>query len=558
MRKIFFDIETTAIKAQHRFVDHIHFVVKQENGVDNEPVIIFDIAREFVPLMESEDVELIGHNIYFFDIPQLLHHYKPDIRAKLTDTLLLSFIGAPFLKAVDYQKNNLPLKKLYGSHSLEAWGYRIGEYKGDFKGPWDKVTPEMLDYAKQDVRVTKKLYELLITSPFYNEQVSDFEHAIHRIFMDIYLRGVPVEGLDALREKIQRDNQQALEEIRKLGFNGNPNSRQQVAKFLIEHMGWEPKEFTEKTNAPKVSGDTLPEGPFKTYYMTQKPLSHVESLIKHLHKDTKRLHPQFLTSSTRTGRTSCRNPNMQQLPSVRKSTGNEKAWELKYGLDFRRVVITEPGHVALGCDMSQLELRGLGQALYTFSGSRFYIDLIESGADVHAENQKLLGLENRTDAKRVVFGTIYGASQRKIASMLGISPREAQMIIHRLRNNVPGFGKMKAVLEHLAQTQGYVELPTGRKLYVQYPHTAVNTWIQGLGALIAKVWMQYIHDNMDKDKARVVLFVHDELYMSAEPSYAKELESIIIDSLQYTKEKLGLEVSLETDIRIGKNWAEVH
>ena len=166
MTELLFDIESTGLLRQG---STIHCIVMRDMDTVEDP-IVFDsdpthTIIQGVKKLEQADV-LIGHNIINYDIP-LIKEQFPDFapKGKSMDTLVLSRLFYPHLVDRDYERRpqNMP-QRLYGRHSLEAWGYRLKCFKGDFgshDGGWDQYTPEMLEYCKQDTLVTVKLYDLL-------------------------------------------------------------------------------------------------------------------------------------------------------------------------------------------------------------------------------------------------------------------------------------------------------------------------------------------------------------------------------------------------------------
>ena len=167
MTELLFDIESTGLL---RVGSTIHCIVMRDmDTVDEAKVFDYKPERaviQGVKALERADI-LIGHNISGYDIPLLKEQY-PDFkpRGEVLDTLVMSRLFYPHISDRDYERRpqGMP-QRLYGRHSLEAWGYRLKCFKGDYgKGPevWDTYTPEMLDYCIQDTAVTVKLYELLL------------------------------------------------------------------------------------------------------------------------------------------------------------------------------------------------------------------------------------------------------------------------------------------------------------------------------------------------------------------------------------------------------------
>ena len=163
--ELLFDLESTGLLRQG---SSIHCLVMRDPN-ESEP-LVFDhrpdkAIIQGIKQLEKADV-LIGHNIISYDIPLIQERY-PDFQPKadLLDTLVLSRLFYPHILERDYERRpqGMP-QKLYGRHSLEAWGYRLKCFKGDFgkhEAAWDVYTPEMLDYCIQDTEVTLKLYQLM-------------------------------------------------------------------------------------------------------------------------------------------------------------------------------------------------------------------------------------------------------------------------------------------------------------------------------------------------------------------------------------------------------------
>jgi len=164
-KQLLFDIESTGLLRQG---SRIHCIVTRDVSSPDD-AIVFDHQPERdlmqgIKQLEQADV-LIGHNIISYDIPLIKERYDFDFKGNTQDTLVLSRLFYPHISDRDYERRPTGMpQRLYGRHSLEAWGYRLKCFKGDFgkhEGGWENYTPEMLDYCIQDTLVTYKLYQLL-------------------------------------------------------------------------------------------------------------------------------------------------------------------------------------------------------------------------------------------------------------------------------------------------------------------------------------------------------------------------------------------------------------
>jgi DNA polymerase I-like protein with 3'-5' exonuclease and polymerase domains len=543
---LFIDIETTAIP-RGALPDVLHFCCVSEDG--NEPYNVE--TKEELRVLLAKHKKIIAHNGIFFDFPTLEKIWNIDFSGNiLIDTLLMSYICAPQLRQID----NLEPKKFNGRHSLKAWGIRLGFPKDEYTGGWEFANPAMLKYCLQDVRLLVAVYSALKGSTFYDEDVIAREHKIHSFMADIYLKGVPIKGENELYDIINNDMNDAVKEVRELGFEGNLNSRQQVAKFLIEKQGWKPTVMTP-TGRPQVNDDTLPKGsPFRKYYATQKPLSQLVGIIKKLVNS--RLYPTISTSATRTSRATHTNPNIGQIPAVQ---SGEERWDSKYGKEFRGIFTHEKDEIMVGADLKSLELRCLAEALLLFGGKRDWIDMLESGKDVHAENQKALELPDRTKAKRTIFLCVYGGGVKPLALIVG-SLSLARKTLKRLLTNIPGYRKLKNSIERVAKRLNYVILPNGRKLFVVQPYTALNTLLQGMGAEVSKYWLLNIMEEVDKLglRVRLLLYVHDEYQFSCHVEDVDEFKLVLKRAVRKVHKQFGTTMTFDCDIKVGETWKDTH
>lgn len=404
----------------------------------------FTNFSEYVSFLEtkaSEGYKLVYHNGCKFDIPAIKkllgRDLKFDPRICVLDTLVMSRLIYTQIKDIDnglIKSGRLP-KRLYGSYSLKAWGYRLGELKGTYgesEGAWDAYSEDMLKYCKQDVVVTLKLFKLLI-SKGYPEKAIELEHSIAWVmakqerngFVFDYDKAVSLYAtLSAKRSEIEdklvktfgswekyigdkiykRDNAKRgivagvpYPQYETVVFN--PSSREHIAKVLMER-GWTPTVFTE-TGKPKVDEDTLqsamdiPETKLiLEYLLIQKRISQLAegdfAWLKMEKKDgdgIHRIHGSVNPNGTVTGRASHSFPNVAQVP----------AGHSEYGKECRELFTVPSGWFECGIDACGLELRCLAHFLYPYDKGE-YGDIILNG-DIHTHNQQMAGLPTRDMAK---------------------------------------------------------------------------------------------------------------------------------------------------------------
>ena len=161
---LLFDLESTGLLRQG---SQLHCIVAR--NADTGETLVWDKVKDNLDIgveqLRTADV-LVGHNIASYDIPLIQELYDFNPQGQIIDTLVLSRLFYPHISDRDFERRPIGMpQRLYGRHSLEAWGHRLKCFKGDFgkhEGAWDKYTPEMLDYCIQDTEVTLKLYELML------------------------------------------------------------------------------------------------------------------------------------------------------------------------------------------------------------------------------------------------------------------------------------------------------------------------------------------------------------------------------------------------------------
>ena len=538
------DIETDAIDATV-----IHCIVARDYDNGTEWSWVGEECHEFVSWAKNVE-QFIMHNGISFDAPVLNRLIGSTIQLRqIRDTLIESQLFNPVRE---------------GGHSLKAWGERLSDTKIEFK-EFDCYTPEMLEYCKQDVRLTHK-----VAQPLDNEGVKfptksiRLENCVRAIVdqqekngFTLNLRGAMMllselqeeeEGLVATATEMFPPKELQLKtKVKYIPFN--IASRKQIAERLME-KGWKPTKHTDKgnviVNEETLSHIKMPEAQmFSRFFLLQKRTGMLKSWIKECHDDDK-VRGRVMTLKTITGRMAHNSPNMAQVP----------ASYSPYGKEFRSLwTISDPDNYNLvGTDASGLELRCLAH----YMKDKEYIHEVVNG-DVHTANMKMAGLTNRDQAKTFIYAFLYGAGPAKIGKVVGGGAAQGRELIESFLSNMPALKRLRTQVTEAA-TQGSIKGLDGRWLQIRSEHAALNTLLQGAGAIICKEWLVQMTKQINETKlnAKLVGSIHDEYQFEVSiedtPQFCEITKQAILD----TEKILGVICPLDSEYKVGKTWAETH
>jgi len=514
-------------------------------------------ASTLAPLVKEYD-QIIGHNIIGFDAPMLRKLWNIGTpKSKAVDTLILSRLLNP---------------QLDGGHSLRAWGLRLKNTKIDFEDYDGGLTDEMVEYCRQDVALTADLYLHLMSElnkwkdP---EQSILLEHDIAIICrqqerdgfkLDVpkasVLKAKLSDRMGIIEDQVQavfppiveeRWSEKTGKQLKDKVTIFNLASRKQIGERLI-NLGWKPTKHTEK-GQPIVDESTLetvdiPQAQLiAEYLMIQKRVAMIDSWLKHVDKDSDRVHGGIITNGAVTGRMTHRNPNMGQVPSVNKP----------YGQEIRSLWTVDDGNVLVGTDLSGIELRCLAHYMQDEEWTEELLN-----GDIHQKNADAADI-TRPQAKTLIYATLYGAGASKIGSIVGGSAKDGQEILSRFYANTPALSRLMEKVKKLAE-KGYVPGLDGRRILVRSEHAALNSLLQGCGAIIAKQWCVEAHKTFKKQQISVkqVAFVHDEIQIETSERYGEEVASIMVQAASQAGTALGFRCPVDAEAKIGKNWFDTH
>jgi DNA polymerase I len=523
---------------------------------------------------------LVAHNGIGFDFHVLRTVWGIEIASELQrDTLVLSRLYNPELLPPDGSKAK--------PHSLEAWGIRLGDYKGGFTDFDAGYSKEMEEYCIQDVHVLEKL-DLMLEQTMqelkFSEESIVIEHKVAQI-----CKGMERNGFALNMEKAQvllatlsgemvdietefqtvfppiiteRISEKTGKKLKDKVTIFNPGSRKQIAERLLA-KGVKLTKKTEKgsfiIDEKVLEGIDLPEAKiFGRYLMIQKRVAAVSSWLD-LVGDDGRVHGRIITNGAVTGRATHNTPNMGQVPAVGKP----------YGAECRAMFGVASGMVQVGVDLSGIELRCLGHYL----NDKEWIDELLKG-DIHWFNAQSFGLvakgtvkddsnpehktaRNRT--KTLTYGVLYGAGAAKAGSIVGGNSTHGKRLIDSFVNNTPGLAALKTKISKFAK-KGHLPGLDGRRVWIRSEHAALNTLLQSAGAIIAKQWLI----ECDRDlkaagiPAKLMAWVHDEVQYETAPEYADTVKEIVEKAATKAGIVLQFRCPVDAEGKIGINWYETH
>ena len=576
MKNLIFDIEADGLTPSK-----VWCIVAKD--IEQQKVYQFgpDKLAAGIKLLEEADV-LIGHNILGYDMPVLEKLHGATFTSEVIDTLVMSRLYQPVRE---------------NGHSLKTWGYRINFHKQEQPDDFDEYTPEMLEYCTQDVLLNEKVYFALINEgKNFDPESLELETEVARIMLEQEQTGFLFDVERAMKllaklktrmteveDEVQRtfkpkwvDVKEVVPKLKKdgrLSKSGltnleyaqradindsrpfmrkelqefNLGSRKQIGEYLID-FGWKPERFTP-TGQPIVDEGTLKKIThihearlIAEFLLLQKRIAQISSWIDELQGE--RVHGRVIPNGTITGRMTHRNPNLAQVPGVYSP----------YGEDCRACWTVPEGYKLLGIDASGLELRLLAH----YMDDSNYIDEIING-DIHTTNQELAGLESRDKAKTFIYALIYGAGDEKLGKVVGENREAGTVLRKRFLTNLPALENLTTRVRE-ASRRGFLKGLDGRKIFVRHEHAALNTLLQGGGAIAMKKAMCILHTHIQLNTldAKFVANIHDEWQMQVKESIAEFTGLTGVEAIERAGKHFNLRCPLTGEYKVGENWSETH
>jgi len=329
----------------------------------------------------------------------------------------------------------------------------------------------------------------------------------------------------------------------------NLGSRRQIGEYLKD-FGWVPKVKTptgqpvvDEAILSKVEG--IPQAQLiAEYLMVQKRVAQVDSWIEAANEDTGRVHGYVNSNGAVTGRMTHSKPNVAQVPASR----------APYGEACRQCWTVPNNKVLVGFDASGLELRMLAH----YMNDKEYTNEILHG-DIHTANQKLAGLESRNQAKTFIYAFLYGAGDAKLGTIVGGNARTGSALRARFLDGLPTLRTLTERVQRDAE-KGILEGLDGRLLHIRSAHAALNTLLQGAGAIVMKKALILLDEyaRLWKLNYSFIGNIHDEVQSEVQPEQADKFGRLAVSCLEAAGLAFDLNCPLTGEYSVGRNWSETH
>lgn len=573
-KAVCFDTETTSLNELEAELIGMSFSYKKglayyipisENREEAQETV-----EIFRPFFEDQNVLKIAHNLKY-DY-KVLQNYNIDVEGKIFDTMIAHYLLNPDGRhGMDY------LSEMYLDYKPVSIETLIGKKGKNQLTLRELDIPTQTNYAAEDADVTFQLYELFapqlakenLEQLFYN-----VEMPLMKVLAKIELTGVKLDSNWLAKESIDLENDLRLLESKIFELSGeefNMNSPKQLGEILFDKMQLDPKAKKTKTGQYATSEDVLQKLSSKheiislilEYRTLQKLKStYVDALPGQIDKKDNRVHTTFAQTVAATGRLASVNPNLQNIP-IRTLRGQQ----------IRGAFVADEGKKIISADYSQIELRLIAE----ISGEQNMIKAFQNGEDIHASTAaKLFGIDlsevsktQRSQAKTVNFGIIYGQGAFALAEQTGLSRTEAKKMIDSYYETYPRLKEYMAEQVKKAQNLGFVETILGRRRHLKdinssnfvvkahAERNAVNAPIQGSAADIIKLAMIKIDNELETQKleTKMLLQVHDELLFEAPINEVETATALIKKEMESAFET---KVPLLVEVGVGDNWLEAH
>ncbi len=530
-----------------------------------------ELIEMLLPFFEAENIQKIGQNLKY-DI-KVLAKYNVSVKGKLFDTMLAHYLINP-----DMRHNMDILAETYLNYTPVSITELIGK-KGKNQlsmreVPLDKIT----EYAVEDADITLQLkehFEKELGDANIQKLFNEIELPLLKVLAAMELEGInlDVDFLKGLTSDLEKDINSLVSKIyEEAGEEFNIASPKQLGVILFEKMKLVDKPKKTKTGQYSTAEEVLSylskdhkiiSDVLEYRGLAKLKSTYVDALPEQVESSTGRVHTEYMQAVAATGRLSSNNPNLQNIP-IRTERGRQ----------VRKAFIPRnEDYILLAADYSQIELR----IIAALSEESTMIEAFKNGEDIHASTAARVfdvplnevTKEQRSNAKTVNFGIIYGVSAFGLSNQTDLSRKEAKELIETYYKTYPKLRNFMSQQVNFAREHGYVQTVLGRRRYLNAinasnaivrgaaERNAVNAPIQGSAADIIKIAMINIYNKLEEGnyKSKMLLQVHDELVFDIYKPELNELKPLIKSEMENA---FKLSVSLDVDLGLGDNWLEAH
>lgn len=574
-KSVCFDTETTGLNPLDAELVGIAFSWESGKGYylpfPEEREKAQELIEKIRPFFENESIEKIGQNLKY-DI-KVLDKYNIEVKSPIFDTMIAHYLINP-----DMRHNMDVLAETYLNYTPQPITELIGKKGKNQKSMRDVDLKSQTEYGVEDADITfqlKTLFEKELEDANTRKLFNEIEIPLVEVLADMELEGINLDEnyLQSLSEALTNDIKDLETKIYEAaGEEFLISSPKQLGIILFEQLKLSKKPKKTKTGQYSTSEDVLSvlaeENPIVQHVLDYRGLvklqnTYVDALPNQVEKTTGRVHTEYIQTIAATGRLSSNNPNLQNIP-IRTERGRQVR---------KAFVPRDENFVLLAADYSQIELR----IIAALSDEENMINAFKEGEDIHASTAaKVFNVpleevtrDQRSNAKTVNFGIIYGVSAFGLSNQTSLSRSEAKDLIDTYYKTYPKLSSYISDQVEFARQNGYVSTVLGRRRYLKdinsrnqvvrgaAERNAVNAPIQGSAADIIKLAMINIHNKLKAGnyKTRMLLQVHDELVFDAHKEELEEMKTMIRTEMENAYK---LQVPLDVEIGIGQNWLEAH
>jgi DNA polymerase-1 len=571
-----FDTETTGLDALHAELVGISFSYEKGKGFyipfPENQAEAQSLVEKLIPFFENENIEKIGQNLKY-DL-KVLSNYGITVKGKLFDTMIAHYLINP-----DMRHNMDILSETYLKYAPQSIEVLIGKKGKNQKSMREVPLEEIKEYAVEDADVTLQLAEIFNTELDKTHTKKLFEKI--EIPLVTVLASMEKEGINLDVPFLNSLSKELGDDIAKLesriyeiaGEKFNLASPKQLGDILFDKLKIGGAKQKKTKTGQYATGEEILSYLAKDNEIVSAILdwrsliklqnTYVEALPLQVDAKTHRVHTDYMQTVAATGRLSSNNPNLQNIP-IRTERGRQ----------IRKAFIArDENYTLLSADYSQIELR----IIAALCGEENMIKAFRQGEDIHKSTAaKVFNVpleevtkEQRSHAKTVNFGIIYGVSAFGLSNQTSLSRAESAALIEAYYITYP---KLKSYIQEQiesARENGFVQTILGRRRYLKdinsanaivrgaAERNAVNAPIQGSAADIIKIAMINIHKRLIAEnwKSKMLLQVHDELVFDVHNSELEKIQPMIKQEME---QAVVLSVPLEVEIGIGKDWLEAH